>query len=64
MISEYTGSRTDGLFAAMEQINGDNVNFLGPRILCHVTFGPSTFWAAMLCLGQMSVPSVSSFTSS
>jgi hypothetical protein len=54
-----TGSLTDGLFAAMEQINGNNVNLLGPRFFAISLFGPDTLFGSDALL--MSPPSVSSF---
>jgi hypothetical protein len=54
-----TGSLTDGLFAAMEQINGNNVNLFGPRFFAISLFGPDTLFGSDALL--MSPPSVSSF---
>jgi hypothetical protein len=50
---------TDGLFAAMEQINGNDVNLLGPRFFAISLFGPDTLFGSDALL--MSPPSVSSF---
>ena len=50
----------DGLFVAMEQINGDNVNFLGPRFFAMSLFGPDTLLGSDAL--PMPAPSVSSFT--
>jgi hypothetical protein len=50
----------DGLFVAVEQINGANVNFLGPRFFAMSLFGPDTLFGSDAL--PMSVPSVSSFT--
>lgn len=50
----------DGLFVAMEQINGDNVNFLGPRFFAMSLFGPDTLFGSDAL--PMPAPSVSSFT--
>lgn len=36
-----TGSLTDGLFAAMEQMDAKDVNLLGPRFFAVSLFGPS-----------------------
>ena len=49
----------DGFFGVMEQINGENVNFLGPRIFGIGLMGPSTLFGSDAL--PMSVPSVSSF---
>lgn len=54
----------DGFFSVMDQINGENVNFLGVRNFTMGLFGPSTIWDSDTLPGStMSVPSVSSFAS-
>ncbi len=49
----------DGFFSIMDRINGENVNFLGPRIFTMGLFGPSTLWGSDAL--PTPVPSVSSF---
>ncbi|MDR4465832.1 MAG: hypothetical protein MRJ66_16365 [Nitrospira sp.] len=51
----------DGFFSLIEQINGENVNFLGPRNFTMGLFGPSTIWDSDAL--PTSVPSLSSFAS-
>ena len=54
-----TGSLTDGLFAAMEQMDANDVNLLGPRFFAISLFGPHTLFGGDAF--PMSPPSVSSF---
>lgn len=49
----------DGFFSLMDEINGENVNFLGLRNFTMGFFGPSTLFGSDAL--PMSVPSMSSF---
>jgi hypothetical protein len=50
----------DGFGSVMEGMNGDNVNFLGPRIFAMALLGPGNLFGSDVL--PTSVPSVASFT--